>query len=245
MNMVGLASNVHGLFAQAVLRVFTGAPSEAPPVPAEEVSLAPLPIADMEFGVGPDLSGEVAAEGAPLSIFKEEHPAQMKQCRDWILSGTMHLDLNIFAKVNRSLSRMMKAELQIGTRVYELEQRESLRTSGKRSYPVLCAHRCEAESRFRAEMHALVFDDDWRLCMSGPVDEVVQLQAYKLCSRASSLCYLLCVVLLRWFPYLAFAGVEDPTKLDFLQRVRSCMCDAYAESLKSFYGNSLWRHMCG
>ena len=66
-------------------------------------------------------------------------------------------ELAVYAKVNDSISRLIKAELQLGTMKYEIEQKAKLAATGDRDWALLAAHRHHAESQFVTELHDAIF----------------------------------------------------------------------------------------
>ena len=228
----GLGVGVHGLLVQGMLRVFRNK-SLQPVLPFAGSSQ--LPLEDDNFGVAEDVSRELQADGAPVSLYKEEHEDQIAATRSWLLSTRFVFELAVYAKVNDSISRLMKAELQLGTMKYEIEQKAKLAATGDRDWALLAAHRHHAESQFVREMHDAIFSSSVFDHCRDPWDEEAQLLAYKVASRASSLCYMLCIVLLRWYPYKAFQCLKCADARDHLRTAGPCTLDPYAESLQQFY----------
>ena len=138
----GLGVGVHGLLVQGMLRVFR---NKSLPSAVPFAGSSQLPLEDDNFGVAEDVSRELQADGAPVSLYKEEHEDQIAATRSWLLSTRFVFELAVYAKVNDSISRLTTAELQLGTMTFEIEQQARLAATGDRDWALLAAHRHHAE----------------------------------------------------------------------------------------------------
>ena len=85
----------------------------------------------------------------------------------------------------------------------------------------------------------MVHDEQAWKTLQGEVTEYTQLHTYVVSSRMAGLCYMLNIVLQRWFPWLNYDVLRcDATKLKVLDE-KDCATDAYAQNLTRCYGEAL------
>ena len=101
-----------------------------------------MPLED-DAGLGEqptDLLMDKAVDGDPISLWREDNETQVMETRAWLCSDGMQDEVTMFAVINRSQEKMMKRDLAMSTRGWEMRQREQLIKEGHRTYPILEAH---------------------------------------------------------------------------------------------------------
>ena len=120
---IGLPTSVHSIFQATVvtilkkemmhrpqdqvLQVTDGAPEQAHP---DDISC---------MTSGADLTKEMDVNGVPCSLFAESRPFQVQATRDWLLQGTMGLDIAVVTIVATEFDRLMLRGLKLGTKTWE------------------------------------------------------------------------------------------------------------------------------
>ena len=242
---VGLASSVHNILPQALLRIFKSKiVAQPPPVAPHAIggdADQPMPMQDAIADVGEaGLAGvEREVKGAPVSIYAEDHSVHVASVREWASGGSLQKEVMLFQIPYKHFLVMMKSDLHVGSRQWERRQQRRCTQEGRRDYPILIANRVAAEWSFLAQISKLIGEaSEWNAMPmgEGKLTEVDQLDAYVVCSRLGGLTYLLCVVLQRWFPWLTFDGQNG---IDSMRSSPLCTQDAYAKNLIAHYGNAL------
>ena len=151
-----------------------------------------------------------------------------------MLGGTFFLDVISFLVIYHEIDALMRKGLAIGTRKYEHEQNCRVLKGEERSYPIWDEFIAEAEWNFLANMAEKVLESACWNVLPEPVDEEYQMFLYIQCSRCASLCYMLCVKIQTWFPFLTYDALRSDASLRRLLGLPQCVKDPYSVNVVDY-----------
>ncbi|CAK0897312.1 unnamed protein product, partial [Prorocentrum cordatum] len=222
---LGLASFVHNLLPSAFLVVFGAQCTQV----------------DGPDGAGDGLDGDLGAEGLerdvektiPVSVWGEGNVAEISRAIDWIVSGSFHDSLYLFARSHEPCSDVVLRELERTGAQWELKQRQRVLETGERTRPLWGAADRTDVRRFREQVCDMVVNGGWPLLRSPT--ELQQLQVFTLCSRLSAAACQLVEVRRRATPCATYSALRDLEALRSLAARPKYTLDTCAEGVVNYY----------